>query len=447
MKGMQKILLIIQREFATRARSKTFIAMTLLGPVLLAAIIVVPLWLQKLEADMEKKVGIVDESMVMGQILKDQGKVSFQLLEGLSIGQAELMFANSGFYAIVFIPKNIINSKRVIIYSDRPADFGLEVLIAKQLEKDIESLKLLKHQVPRDLLLSVENPINVVSAKWADDIGAAQASIKNKQQIGIIATFLIYIFIFVYSSQVMRGIAEEKSSRIVEIIVSSVKPFQLMAGKILGIGALGLAQFAVWMLLSFGAVYIAQVSLFPEREMPSIENPSGGLTGGPKVVAAADADASTVDYALDLFQSVRSISWGVMLGSFVLYFVFGFLLYSAIFAALGSLVDSQHDTGHFIVPVTAPLVIALLMVQIVAYNPSGPIAFWLSIIPLTSPISMMTRIPFGVPYWEVALSLLLLVACFFAALAAGGKIYRAAILAYGQKISLKQVIIWLRHKS
>lgn len=443
---MNKIQLIINREFLTRVRKRSFIAMTLLGPLLLAAIIIVPMWLQKLDSQQIKKVGIVDESLLLGETLRDKGNVRFIYLGDQTLEQAEAAFPNSDLYAILFIPKNILNSRKTVLYSDHPADFGLEVLVAKQLEKDIETLKLVKSKVPADLLKSVDSKVNVVSAKWTEDISLAEASIETKQQVGIIATFIIYIFIFIYSSQVMRGIVEEKTNRIVEIIVSSVRPFQLMMGKIIGIGAVGLVQFIVWMLLSVTVIHVAQITLFPEKEMPTIANPTASLESSSAIVNARAVDAETVDYALDLFDSVRNINWGVMFGSFLFYFIFGFLLYSSIFAALGALVDNQTETSQFMVPVTIPLVISLLMMQVVVHNPSGPVAFWLSIIPFTSPIVMMTRIPFGVPYWEVALSAFLLIGTFYLAVLTSGKVYRTAILMYGKKLGAKEIFRWVLYK-
>lgn len=443
---MNKTWLIIKREFVTRARKKSFIAMTLLGPFLLAAIIIVPLWLEKLDSQQVKHVGIIDDSQIFASTMQNKGNVQFSNLEGVNIDQAEKIFSESGYYAVLFIPKNVVNSRKTILYSDHPADFGLEVLIAKQLEKDIERLKLVKSRVPENLLASVDSPINVVSAKWNEAEGAAQASRQTKQQIGIIATMIIYIFIFIYSSQVMRGIVEEKTNRIVEIIISSVRPVQLMMGKIIGIGALGLMQFVVWMVLSFTVVAVAQVTLFPEREMPTVENPTASLADSQAVKTAMAVDAQGVDYALNLFDSVRNVNWTVMLGSFMLYFIFGFLLYSSIFAALGALVDNQTETGQFMVPVTIPLFISLMMMQVVVNNPSGQVAFWLSIIPFTSPISMMARIPFGVPIWEVALSLGLLIGTFYVTVLGGAKVYRTAILLHGKKISFGEVLRWLRNK-
>lgn len=443
---MNKTWLIIQREFVTRARKKSFIAMTLLGPFLLAAIIIVPLWLEKLDSQQIKHVAVVDDSKIFATTLENKGNVQFTNLEGINIDQAEKLFAESGYYAVLFIPENVINSRKTILYSDHPADFGLEMLIGKQLERDIERLKLVKSRVPENLLASVSSPINIVSAKWDEAVGAEQVSRQTKQQIGIIATMIIYIFIFIYSSQVMRGIVEEKTNRIVEIIISSVRPVQLMMGKIIGIGALGLMQFILWMVLSFTVVAVAQVTLFPEREMPSMHNPTASLADSHAVKAAMAVDAQGVDYALNLFDSVRNVNWTVMLGSFVLYFIFGFLLYSAVFAALGALVDNQTETGQFMVPVTIPLFISLMMMQVVVNNPSGQVAFWLSIIPFTSPISMIARIPFGVPIWEVALSLGLLIATFYVTVLGGAKVYRAAILLHGKKIGAGEVFRWLRNK-
>ena len=253
-----------------------------------------------------------------------------------------------------------------------------------------------------------------------------------KMGLGYIAGILIYFFIFFYAVQVMRGVIEEKTSRIVEVIISSVRPRQLMMGKILGIGLVGVVQFLIWVILS-GTIY-AVVSTFIYPEIFAQQVPAG--PGSP--------DLSTVDQT-NLFSMLNSINFPVVLSGFVFYFFGGYFLYSALFAALGSAIDQEADSQQFMLPVTAPMIIAITTAMNVIQDPNGPLAFWMSMIPLTSPISMMIRLPFGVPIWQIGLSALILVGTFFGVVALAGKIYRVGILMYGKKVTWKELYKWLKY--
>jgi ABC-2 type transport system permease protein len=242
----------------------------------------------------------------------------------------------------------------------------------------------------------------------------------------------IYFFIFFYSVMVMRGVIEEKSSRIVEVIISSVRPFQLMMGKILGIGAVGVVQFVIWVVLS-GGIYLATTTLiFPEMLAEQ-------AAAGP-----GSSEAATMQ-GFEIFDQLRAINFPLIIGGFVFYFFAGYFLYSAMFAALGSAIDQEADSQQFMMPVTVPMLIALVTAANVIQDPNGPLAFWMSMIPFTAPISMMIRLPFGIPIWQVFVSGAILIGTFFAMVALAGKIYRVGILMYGKKVTWKELYKWLRH--
>jgi ABC-2 type transport system permease protein len=266
--------------------------------------------------------------------------------------------------------------------------------------------------------------------------------------LGLIAGILIYVFIFSFGSQVMRGVIEEKTSRIVEIIVSSVKPFQLMMGKILGIAMVGLTQFVLWILLSFLIItsfQLLQPEKFSLQDSPQVMLDNKGLTPD-EVEQMKMSEMIASDQGNKILEGIASINFDVIIMLFLFYFIFGYLMYAALFAAIGSAVDNEADTQQFMLPVTAPLIISILMAQMVINNPDGVVAFWLSIIPLTSPVIMMVRIPFGVHWTELALSMSLMVAGFLATTWFAAKIYRTGILMYGKKSSYKELAKWLFHK-
>lgn len=440
------IRLIFKREFLSRIRNRSFIAIAILGPLLMAAVFIVPLLLSKLDTEDVKRIAVVDESQVLAQTLKNRDNIRFDMLDNMTVDDAQKIYTSAGYYAVLFIPKNIISSNTIQIFSDKNPDFGLRLYIAKLLEKDLESMKLIKCNVPSEILKAVQTPLNIQSVKWTSSGEEIQTSEEIKLIIGTVSAILIFMFIFMYGSMVMRGVVEEKVNRIVEIIVSSVRPLQLMIGKIAGIGAAGLLQFAIWISLTFTVVTVSQQILFPEQMMPNKENQTAQTLGETKITQSLQAlGTDQYAYAIDVWDSVRNVNWPIMLGAFLFFFVAGFLLYAAMFAAIGSAVDSETDTQQFMLPVTIPLTLSIILLQVILSNPDGPIAFWLSIIPFTSPVAMMARIPFGVPYSEVLISMALLIITFIVIAWAAAKIYRTGVLMYGKKASYRELWKWLRY--
>ena len=431
------ILLIIQREFITRVRKKTFLLMTLLAPLLLAAVMIVPGLLASMPED-DKSIIVLDEPSIL---VPEEGTSQFSL-EYLNPNEFDLetgktFLRESDKDALLYIPSGNgwdpdFIKNNILLFGKEDIGIDLQRFVERQLEEKINQQKLIRQGVDPEVVAQTKTKVTIKSFTMGEEGNEETSATPLKMGLGYIAGILIYFFIFFYAVQVMRGVIEEKTSRIVEVIISSVRPRQLMMGKILGIGLVGVVQFLIWVILS-GTIY-AVVSTFIYPDIFAQQVPAG--PGSP--------DLSTVDQT-NLFSMLNSINFPVVLSGFVFYFFGGYFLYSALFAALGSAIDQEADSQQFMLPVTAPMIIAITTAMNVIQDPNGPLAFWMSMIPLTSPISMMIRLPFGVPIWQIALSALILVGTFFGVVALAGKIYRVGILMYGKKVTWKELYKWLKY--
>ena len=431
------ILLIIQREFITRVRKKTFLLMTLLAPLLLAAVMIVPGLLASMPED-DKSIIVLDEPSILAP---EKGTSQFSL-EYLNPNEFDLetgkkILRESDKDALLYIPSGNgwdpdFIKNNILLFGKEDIGIDLQRFVERQLEEKINQQKLIRQGVDPEVVAQTKTKVTIRSFTMGEEGNEETSATPLKMGLGYIAGILIYFFIFFYAVQVMRGVIEEKTSRIVEVIISSVRPRQLMMGKILGIGLVGVVQFLIWVILS-GTIYVV-VSTFIYPEIFAQQVPAG--PGSP--------DLSTVDQT-NLFSMLNSINFPVVLSGFVFYFFGGYFLYSALFAALGSAIDQEADSQQFMLPVTAPMIIAITTAMNVIQDPNGPLAFWMSMIPLTSPISMMIRLPFGVPIWQIALSALILVSTFFCVVALAGKIYRVGILMYGKKVTWKELYKWLKY--
>ena len=431
------ILLIIQREFITRVRKKTFLLMTLLAPLLLAAVMIVPGLLASMPED-DKSIIVLDEPSIL---VPEEGTSQFSL-EYLNPNEFDLetgktFLRESDKDALLYIPSGDgwdpdFIKNNILLFGKEDIGIDLQRFVERQLEEKINQQKLIRQGVDPEVVAQTKTKVTIKSFTMGEEGNEETSATPLKMGLGYIAGILIYFFIFFYAVQVMRGVIEEKTSRIVEVIISSVRPRQLMMGKILGIGLVGVVQFLIWVILS-GTIY-AVVSTFIYPDIFAQQVPAG--PGSP--------DLSTVDQT-NLFSMLNSINFPVVLSGFVFYFFGGYFLYSALFAALGSAIDQEADSQQFMLPVTAPIIIAITTAMNVIQDPNGPLAFWMSMIPLTSPISMMIRLPFGVPIWQIALSALILVSTFFGVVALAGKIYLVGILMYGKKVTWKELYKWLKY--
>jgi ABC-2 type transport system permease protein len=352
------------------------------------------------------------------------------------------------FFGIVYIPDYIVNlSKSVEFYSHKQPPVGLTTHISNAIEKEMETVKLKAHHIENldEILRSVKTRIDIRTFKLSEKGAEKESYSYLNMGVAYVSAFLIYVFIFLFGAQVMRGVIEEKSSRIVEVIVSSVKPFQLLMGKVVGVALVGLTQFLAWIILTLVLVLVAHSIFLPDLTQEALQQADSvqmiGSLAGDQIQQSV-----TNEKAMEIVNMVQSINFGVLISCFLFFFIGGYLLYGSLFAAIGSAVDAETDTQQFMLPITIPLILAIVVMINAMTNPDGALAFWFSIIPFTSPVVMMARIPFGVPYPELALSVALLVLTFIGAIWLSAKIYRTGILIYGKKMTWGEFWKWLTYK-
>lgn len=439
---MKKIRLIIQREYLSRVKKKSFIIMTILGPILMAAIWIVPFFIANM-SDEKKVISVVDETGIFFEKFQSTDKVLF--VYELDLEKAKANLSKDNYSGILYIQKLAysIPDQAVLLYSDKSPGILTQSYISNSMQTILKNNLLINaHNISKDDY----EKINATNIKLnTEDIRTGEKSYTEiKTGLGIFSGILIYFFIFMFGAQVMRGVIEEKTNRIVEVIVSSVKPFQLMMGKIIGVALVGLTQFALWILLTFALITTLQISnpeVFKSTQTEEAYNPGQKLPSADQIQLQKLQNQEIREVINGLFL----INYVVMILQFVFYFLAGYLLYASLFASIGAAVDNEADTQQFMMPVTIPLLFAIIMSNFVINNPDGPVAFWLSIIPLTSPIIMMVRIPFGVPVEQIYLSMFLLIAGFIFTTWFAAKIYRTGILMYGKKVSYKELWKWLKY--
>ncbi len=443
---MHKILLIIKREYLTRVKQKSFIIMTILGPLLMGALFVVPIWMATQE-DEKTDVLVVDESHLFDTSFPDKENLKFHFVKDMAITEAEKQLEEDYYSAVLYIPQNIINSNGAeIIYKKQPG-FNTILFIETSIENELEGLKLSEAGIDKKTLAAAKTDIKMRKSKYESGVKESKNT-ELSMVVGMLGGVLIYFFIFLYGAQVMRGVIEEKSSRIVEVIISSVKPFQLMMGKIIGIAMVGLTQFLLWIILTTTIVSAAKGFLGVDKStLPTPVPMEQAMNGQSALQPNMQAQQPAAEDMDEIWKSIDKINFPLLIGAFIFYFIGGYLLYGALFAAVGAAVDNEADTQQFMLPITIPLILAFVMAQFVMNNPEGPMAFWLSIIPFTSPIIMMVRLPFGIPYpyTDLWISMALLIIGFIATTWFAGKIYRTGILMYGKKVNYKELWKWIRY--
>ncbi len=419
--------------------------MTFLGPVLIAGMYGLAIWLaiNGDEMNEKKSIIVVDETHSFSSNLKDSNKLSFEFTDE-SVDQVKKDFVESGNDYFLYIPATDSGLAGVQLYSEKQPSISVVSYIEKQIENSLENKKLIANGISRKLLDELNFNISIQTIRFTEK-GEENGSTGASYGVGMFASILIYLFIFLYGVQVMRGVIEEKNNRIVEIIISSVRPFQLMMGKIIGIALVGLTQFALWVILTAAiSSFIGQKFAGDNTKFEQMQQSVKSTAGDP----SANGNEFKQEGMNQILEAVNTINFPLMLGCFVFYFLAGYLLYSALFAAIGSAVDNESETQQFMFPVTIPLIFSfVLSSSVVVNNPDGPIAFWLSLIPLTSPVVMMVRIPFGVPTWQIITSMILLILGFLGTVWMAAKIYRTGILMYGKKVNFKEIGKWLFYKS
>ncbi len=411
--------------------------MTILGPLLFGGIFGLSIWMATKDSSEVRTVEVKDESGLFANAFENTETLHFTYTN-LTLPEAKQQIEESGSFGLLYIPEiDIHQPQGITFYSESSAGIEMKSQLEKIIEEEIQNLKLEESEIDRETLASLKTSIDLEEVSIADGT-EKQANTGLYIGIGYMASFLIYMFIFLYGAQIMRGVIEEKSSRILEVIISSVKPFQLMMGKIIGIAAVGLTQFLLWVVLTFSVYTLLMTLVGVDAETMAQMNQIQGAGGEFSQAQVQMAEVSGVLSSLNVVE---------LLLSFVFYFLAGYLLYGSLFAAVGSAVDSDADSQQFMLPISLPLIAAIISLAAVLKDPNGSLAFWLSMVPLTSPVVMMMRIPFGVPTWEILLSMALLVGGFILTTWLAGRIYRIGILMHGTKVNYRVLGKWLMMKN
>ncbi|MBQ0068962.1 MAG: ABC transporter permease [Bacteroidales bacterium] len=443
---MKKLKLIIAREYKAMVMSKSFILTTMLMPLLIVVCGGVPAligYLNDAGSDVEK-VAIIDESGRYGAAVTDTELYQFVALKGdtaSATNAREFYDKSSGdLAAVVVIPAAVDQGAPVTVYSESTVNISLKDHINRELSDTITRAKLASYGIEglQEMIDNSTVDVDVKSVKWSNDGSENESSTEIAMVLGMVLSLFTYMFVLMYGAMIMNGVVEEKTNRIVEVIVSSCKPFQLMMGKILGIGLVGLTQIAVWTVLVSIVMgvcgSIAGVGF-------GIMGDNSVMLGGAAQQAAASVDEDTM---ASIMRSLFSVNYAAILSCFVLYFLGGYLLYASLFAACGSAVDQASDAGQFTSPLMFIMIIALYAGMACIDNPSGPMATACSMIPFTSPVVMMIRLPYDVPFWQILVSLLLLYATAAGTVWVASRIYRTGILLYGKKHGFKDLFKWVK---
>ena len=444
---MNKISLIIQREYLTRVKNKRFILTTILMPLLIVGFIATATFLAIKGKD-SHKIAVIDNNNFFKGNLKNSNEVSFDFPAGVDTTN----YLTKGYTDIILIPK-FEGSQKVnyIIRSKKRISINTEGTISDRINAAIEDKMLQDAGINKLILDSIHKQSQFAELKAVEENGSTtkESNAALSYAIGFGSGMLIYITMFIYGAMVMRGVMEEKTNRIAEVVISSVKPFQLMMGKIIGIGAVGLTQFLMWIILIVGLTTIAQAFIPHDvlEQVNTLQQYNGQMPAGGMVKAG---EAAQQIYKVQ--HTISTANWPVIIGCFIFYFLGGYLFYAALFAAVGSVVNEDpQDAQSLMLPITMPIIFSFIIMSNAVQDPSTPIAIWASIIPFSSPMVMMARIAYGipgtVPYWQLAASMASLIGGFVFTTWLSGKIYRTGILMYGKKVTWKEMGKWAFRKS
>ena len=434
---MNKTSIIIQREYLSRITNKTFIFLTILGPIIYALFIIIPILVANI-SDGKTQVAVVDESGMFINKLKNSDNLEF-IYENKSLDQLnqELKKPNGDLENVLFIPKsmNLYDKKGIELYSKSKLGLGKINDIEDELSSEIKELKLTKLNIKQSTIDSLSTNLKI-QVKEVTETGVKDSSSEAAFATGYGLGFLMYFFIFLYGSLVLRSVQEEKQNRVVEVLISSVRPYQLMMGKIVGVALVGLTQFVVWIALSF-IVSLAVKGFISAPDAHAAHQ----MVGQAQQVNPMNKQ----EMASGVMKAISTLNIPLIVGCFIFYFLSGYLLYSALFAAAASAADSQQDTQQFMLPISIPIIISIMCIGVIVNSPEGGLAVGLSIFPLTAPIIMMARIGFGVPAWQLIASMISMILAFMGSVWLAAKIYRTGILMYGKKVNFKEIAKWIRY--
>lgn len=442
---MNNTLLIISREYLTRVKKKSFIILTLVVPILFAALMVVPVLLTTKGREHVNVIVVDDNEIYINNFVENE-KTSFSYRSG-DIEQIKKEALAGDYDVVLYFPRNSQKVNANMYYNEEPSMYlrselesQINNMFFDHVLQDTFNIDLDRYKTIKDMARSQITMIQI-----DEDGGEKESMAEMNKSIGMICGFIIYFFIFLFAGQVLRGVLEEKNNRIVEVLISSVKPIELLLGKIIGIALVGLTQFLIWIVFTLVILVCVQFAM-PDKfmEMSGVDTEQVMETVNNSQLVAGD----TIN-AENIFAEIGNyfpISFTELILCFLFFFLTGYLVYSALFAAVGSAADNETDSNQLTLPITMPLLLTIVMVMPIADNPNGQLAFWLSIIPLTSPVAMLTRLPSGVPLWELLLSMVLMVLFFIFVVWFAAKVYRTGILMYGKKVNWKEIWKWVRYE-
>ena len=438
---MSNISLIIQREFNERVRKKSFIITTILMPVLMLALMVAPALIMRFSRGETKTIAVIDDSGLVAPKLADSEEIRFTTTDK-STDEARREF--SDLFGVLWIGSDILeNPSAVKLYANSSSSLSLEESLTGQIERILEAEKLRRYNIDnlQQILDEVKTTVTLQTFrndKSQEEETQAQSSVVATAS-GYILGFVLYMFLLIYGSMVMQSVIEEKNNRVLEVVVSSISPFRLMLGKILGIASVAVVQVLIWGVLVCGVGALVMPHLIPAEMM-----------GGVEAMRAGTLDPTAAGVDMEMVQTLATATdFGYVFQIFaylLLYVIGGYLLYSAMFAAVGSAVDNVQDAQQLQTPIMLPIILSIFVLMVVMKDPNSPLVFWCSMIPFTSPVVMMARIPCGIPTWEIVVSLAVLYATFMAMVWLAAKIYRVGIFMYGKKPTFKELYKWIRYK-
>ncbi len=440
--NLSKIGLIIGREYSVRVKKKSFILTTILTPILMAALILIPSLIMFYQGEKQQKMMFVDRSGLVKPYFESDKAVEYQFADAnADVAQLKADFDNLGIDVLVFVSAlDSANNVAVTTYSKEPVSLETKNAISRKVETAVRDYKLRTYDIVGydEIMAKVSTSVPVDALSLTDDGGEKEDSVEAYMVIAYIMSFLIYLFTFMFGNMVMRGVIEEKSNRIIEVMVSSVSSFELMMGKIIGVSLVALTQFLIWIVLTILLVAGGGL-LFGGQMAASGAEVAAGTMGAEEVLSGGFMSGIT--------EGLASLNLPYLVIFFLIYFLLGYLLYASMFAAVGSAVDNEADTGQLSLPITIPLMLGIFIMLHTFQHPSSPLSFWASIIPFTSPMVMLARLPFGVvPGWQLALSIGLLVVTFVLVTWISARIYRVGILMYGKKATFKDLYKWMKSK-
>ncbi len=441
---MGKISIIAGREFNERVRKKSFIITTILMPIAFVAIMFIPALMMNIQSDEKHEIVVVDQSGAIAPKMQDSATIDYtssdRTLEELTAEQQDV-------FGILIIGSDVAtNPSNVQLLTYESSTINIESEITNQIQSIIEAEKLKAYNIEDidSILEAIKTPVSLKVKQLGESGETKESSSILNIALAYIFGFLIYMFVFLYGNMVMQGVIEEKSNKVMEVMVSSVKPFELMMGKILGIASVAVTQFVIWVVFILVVGGVA-MSLFGVSDMMAAATASAAMDPA-AMMGAAEMPAMDGEL-LAVLSTITDPAYLLrILGGFLVYFIGGYLLYAAMFAAVGSAVDNEKDTNNLQLPITIPLILAIFVMMSAMQDPHGPLAFWFSLIPFTSPVVMMVRLPYGVPGWELALSIGLLFVTFVAMVYLAGKIYRVGVFMYGKKPTFGELAKWIRYK-